>query len=104
MTHTWKILDLKRTISNGVVNLVAYGCFTEHEEERTRTIADLEVTGSVDDPGFISYDDLTQEDVLGWVDANVDKAAIESQNEDKINPYIAQKAAVTEANGTPWEN
>ena len=102
MQHTWRILELKRTISDGVVNTVNYGCFSEHEEERTRTINQIEISGSADDSGFIAYDDLTENTVLGWVYSNVSQSEIESSNSASIADRVIAKAAVTEANGIPW--
>lgn len=102
MTHTWQIINLTRTISDGVVNKIDYGCFSEHEGESTRTISDLEITGSVDEPGFIAYEDLTENDVLGWVYSNVNQSEIETANSASIAAQVIAKAAITEASGIPW--
>jgi hypothetical protein len=102
MNHTWKIYDLKRTIADGVVTKVTYACESELSGSSTRKIGELTVEGSVDDADFIAYEDLTQADVLGWVDANVDKSATETQNSASIAAAITARAARTESNGTPW--
>lgn len=103
MNHTWKIYDLKRTIADGVVTKVTYACESDHEGTGTRKIEELTVAGSVDDPGFIAYEDLTQADVLGWVDTNVDKTSIETANSASIAQRIVARAAITESNGIPWD-
>ncbi len=102
MNHTWKIYDLKRTIADGVVTKVTYACESELSGSSTRKIGDLTVVGSVDDADFITYEDLTQADVLGWVDDNADKSAIEIENSASIAQHIVARAAITESNGTPW--
>lgn len=102
MEHTWKIYDLKRTIADGVVTEVTYACESNEGGFGTRKIGNLTVVGSVDDPGFIAYEDLTQADVLGWVDANIDKTVFETENSASIAQRIVAQAAITETNGTPW--
>lgn len=104
MNHTWKIYDLKRTINDGVVNKITYGCESEYSGSSVRKIGDLQVTGDTSDEGFIAYEDLTQDDVLGWVtgSSDVDTIAIETANSASIASNIIARAAITESNGTPW--
>jgi hypothetical protein len=103
MEHTWKIYDLKRTIADDVVTEVTYACESKHDNAGTRQIGELTVVGSIDDEGFIAYEDLTQADVLGWIDSNVDKASIETANSSSIAATITSRAARTESRGTPWD-
>lgn len=102
MNHTWKIYDLKRTIADGVITEITYACESEYSGSGTRKIGELAVEGSADDADFIEYEDLTQTDVLGWVDSNIDKSLIETQNSASIASSIIARAAITESNGTPW--
>lgn len=102
MEHTWKIYDLKRTTSDGVVNEVTYGCESKHEQKGTRQIGKFTVIGSASDEGFIAYENLTEANVLGWLDSNVDKTSIETANSASIAERIAAQAAITESKGTPW--
>ena len=102
MTHNWKIYDLKRIIADGVVTEVTYACESEYSGSGTRKIGNLIVSGDVSDPDFIPYEDLTQIDVLGWVDSNVNKTIFETENSASIASSIVARAAITEKNGTPW--
>lgn len=102
MNHTWKIYDLKRTITDGVVTKVTYACESEYSGSGTRKIGEFTLIGSADDANFIAYEDLTEADVLGWVDDNVDKTVFETENSSSIAANIAAIAAITESNGTPW--
>ena len=102
MNHTWKIYDLKRNIANGVVKKVTYACESELSGSSVRKIGELTVEGSIDDEDFIVYEDLTETDVLGWIDDNVDKTFIETNNSSSIASNIIARAAVTESTGTPW--
>ena len=102
MNHTWKIYDLKRTIADGVVNKITYACESEYSGSGTRKIGDLTITGSASDPDFISYTDLTEGIVVGWVTGSIDTSSIETENSSSIASNIVARAAITEKNGTPW--
>ena len=102
MNHNWKIYNLKRTIADGVVNLVTYAVESEHSGYGTRKIGELTITGSASDPGFIAYDSLTEANVLAWVTSSVDTSSFESENSASIASTIVAQAAITESNGTPW--
>lgn len=102
MEYTWKIYDLKRTIDNGVVTSVTYACEGEHESNFDRRIGNLEVVGSASDDGFVAFDDLTEEIVLGWVGSSVDQPAIELLISSSIYERVQAQTAITEATGTPW--
>lgn len=102
MEHTWKIIDLERTISNGVIFKVIYSCNSVKDGISKRQIGELELTGSDDSEGFIQYDNLKENDVLGWVAAAVDQAAIETSNSASIEETIDYLNNKTEADGLPW--
>ena len=102
MDHNWKIYDLKRVIDNGVVTEITYACESQLSGSGTRKIGNLTVVGSSDDDGFISYDNLTQTDVLGWVYDSVDKTIFETENSSSIAQQITRRAAITTKTGTPW--
>lgn len=104
MVHNWKIYNLKRTISDGIVFEVIYGCESSHENFLTRKIETLFLSGSIDGDNFITYENLTETDILGWVDSNVDKSSIETANSSSIAEDILAKAAITEIDGVPWED
>lgn len=102
MKHTWKIYDLKRIIADGVVTDITYACESQLSGSGTRKIGELAVVGSVDDADFVPYDNLTEDIILGWVTSSIDTAAIETLNSASIAQAIADRAAITQSNGTPW--
>jgi len=102
MNHTWKIYDLKRNITDGVVTKITYACESELSGSHTRKIGELTVVGSTGDADFVAYEDLTQEIVLGWVTGSVDTASIETLCSASIATQIMVSNAITESNGTPW--
>ena len=104
MEHIWKIYNLERITTTGFVTDVTYACESSYNGTFTRSIGDLLLSGSDSDPGFIPYEDLTESEVLGWVNAGVDEAAIETSNSASIAAMIVAEAAVTSSDGLPWEN
>ena len=104
MEHIWKIYELKRTIADGVVNNITYACESNLDEIFVREIGDVSITGSPSDEGFIEYDELTENIVLGWVQANVDQSAIETSLSASIARDVIAKEAITEATGKPWDD
>ena len=96
MTITWTISQLDRKTADGFVT-TAHWTATAVDGEHTASI--YSTCSWADGTVNISYADLTQATVLGWVWANgVDKQA----TEDALAAQIAlQKAPVT-ASGTPW--
>jgi len=102
MNHIWKIYDLKRVIADGIVTKVTYACESSEDNNSTRKIGDIELTGSVDDDGFIAFEDLTEEIVLGWATSSIDTSIFETDNSASIAQQVIQKAAITTKNGTPW--
>ena len=65
-------------------------------------IGDFTLTGSTTDEGFIPFENLTEETVLGWVSSNVDKTLIETQNSSSISELEIREETKTEIYGTPW--
>ena len=102
MIHTWKIYDLKRTTSDGLVTNVTYACESSYDNSSTRSIGEITLSGSPSEAGFIPYEDLTETEVLGWVNANIDEAAVQTANSASIATQIIRRAAITSSNGTPW--
>ena len=99
---TWTIANLERNVADGGVT-VAHWRVTESETvgEDTFTASSYGTVGFTPDPdadGFVAYDDLTEDDVMAWVWADVDQDATEAALTAKIE---ADKNPVS-ASGVPW--
>jgi hypothetical protein len=106
MTTNWKIAQLKRNPSNGLVFEVTFIMNFELEEETDRHVGSVELVGDETLPTFVPYEELTEAIVLDWVkeeltqakiteiEANM-KARLEERIEKKINPEFLV--------GKPWE-
>jgi hypothetical protein len=92
---TWKINNLERQTSDGLVTVVHWGAYAE-DGDFGASIVNTQALERGD--SFVNYDTLTEETVLGWLWTKVDKEAVEAALEAQIE---AQKAPVS-ANGLPW--
>ena len=102
----WVISQLERTLDTGGV-VVAHWRATatetvgERDEAVTYSASNYGTVGFTPDPsasGFIAYDSLTEADVVGWVQAEVDKDAIEAS----LAAQIEADKNPTQAAGVPW--
>jgi hypothetical protein len=63
-------------------------------------------TGSVSDPNFISYENLTENVVFGWITGSIDTASIELQNSgsiaSRVNTYLNLETQPIQAGVLPW--
>ena len=99
---TWTIENLERNVADGGVT-VAHWRVTESETvgEDTYTASSYSTCSFTPDASaedFIAYDDLTEEVVMGWVHAEVDKDATEAA----LTANIAEQKTPTTADGMPW--
>ena len=99
---TWTIANLESNVADGGVT-VAHWRVTESETvgDDTFTASAYGTVGFTPDPdadGFVAYDDLTEEVVMGWVWTEVNQeeteAALTANIEGQKNPVSAD--------GMPW--
>ena len=96
MTITWKINNLERQTSDGLVTVVHWGA-SAVDGDYTAGIVNTQALER-DGDSFVNYDTLTEETVLGWLWSKIDKAAVEAALADQIEK---QKNPV-QLNGLPW--
>ena len=103
---TWTISTLERELSDGGV-IVAHWRATatetvgEGDDAVTYSASNYGTVGFTPDAsasGLIAYDSLTEADVIGWVQAEVDKDAIEAS----LAAQIEADKNPTQAAGVPW--
>jgi len=99
-TYKWVISALESYPKNAegltdVICIVHWRYQTEQVENEKTYFADVYGTLSVDAPdpaNFVPYEQVTYEMVCGWLEAGLDKVALEqnldSQIADQINPKI----------------
>jgi hypothetical protein len=95
MTITWKINNLERQTSDGLVTVVHWSA-SAVDGEFAAGVYNTQALERGD--SFVNYDTLTEETVLGWLWGKIDKAAVEAALTAQIE---AQKTPVM-ASGLPW--
>jgi hypothetical protein len=95
MTIIWSIEQLNRELSDGLVTTAHWRCTAVDGDQSVSTCGSVgfERSGT-----FIPYDNLTQEEVLGWVKPQLEVADIEAGLQSHLE---AKKNPVT-ATGVPW--
>jgi len=105
MAVTWTIATLERNTDDGVV--VAHWRASDSEVVGTGDDAVTHsgssygtsgFTPDADAEGYVAYEDLTEEAVIGWVQADVDVESIEAS----IAAQIEESKAPAISVGTPW--
>jgi len=108
MAVTWTISTLERNTDNGVV--VAHWRATDSEvvgtddDAVTHSGSSYGTCGFTPDAsadGYVDYDSLVEEDVIGWIKDSMGEEAVTGV-EDSIAAQIADSKAPAISVGTPW--
>jgi hypothetical protein len=105
MITTWKIAQLKRIPNTGLVTHVTYIMNFELDGEIDRLVGSITLTGDVNDPDFVPFENLTEEDVIAWVQATlgeVEIITIEADYQSQLEERILNKQNPEFLEGTPW--
>ena len=94
MAVTWTISQLDRQTSDGFVTTAHWQAVATDGDYSASVINTCSWTGEP----TVSYDSLTQDDVLAWVWQSVDKEAVEAA----LEAQIAEQKAPKIARGLPW--
>ena len=96
-TFNWQIVQMERLTSDGFVVTVHYNVSAVDDIYTAGTYGTTSYTQT---PGetYIPYADLTQDIVVGWVQAALGKDIVEASLQSQID---AQKNPVQES-GLPW--
>ena len=95
---TWTIANLERNTDDGGVVVAHWRCTAEDGEYTASSYGTVGFTPDADADGFISFDALTEADVLGWVYAEVDQAETEAA----LDANIAEQKTPATTDGVPW--
>jgi hypothetical protein len=101
-TFTYSVANLERNLSDGGVTRVHFkveGVDGEHSMGASGTM-DYEPDASAD--GFTAFDNLTESQVIGWVQASLGGAEKVAEIEAQIQAKIDEKANPVTAVGMPW--
>ena len=96
MAVTWTISQLDRQTSDDFVTTAHWQAVAIDGDYSASVINTCSWTGEP----TVSYDSLTQADVLAWVWQSVDKDAVEAA----LEAQIAEQKTPKIASGLPWGN
>jgi len=105
METNFKILNLKRKPENGLVIEVTWVMNFKLNDESDRKIGMIKLEGDENTPGFIPFEELTEELVLDWVKIELgeDKIEeIESHYKTIMEERIERKSNPEFLKGLPW--
>ena len=94
ITYNWQIVQLDRKTADGFVTTAHWTVTATDGDFSANAYGSVGFSGDLVTP----YENLTQEQVLGWVWEQIDKAEIEANLAAQIE---AQKNPVSET-GVPW--
>jgi len=94
----WTIANLERNTDDGGVVVAHWRCTAEDGEYTASSYGTVGFTPDASADGFISFDALTEADVLGWVYAEVDQATTEAA----LDANIAEQKTPATTDGVPW--
>lgn len=95
---TWVISQLERTLDTGGVVVAHWRATAVDGDFSASSYGTCGFTPDPSASGFIAYDSLTEADVIGWVQAEVDKDGIEAS----LAAQVEADKNPTQAAGVPW--
>lgn len=96
MNYEWNVVNMERKTDNGFVVTVHYTVNVVDGEVTASTYGTVGYTQEAD--SFTPFEQLTKDQVVGWVQTSLDKDAVEASLASQIE---ALKNPVQES-GLPW--
>ena len=107
-TYTWKVNQLDRELSDGVVTTVHWGVTgtrpnsLEGEDAYSAYVyGSGSFTADPSGPDFVPYADLTEAECIGWVKESMGEEGLTSL-EDGLSAQLDEQENPTSADGMPW--
>lgn len=98
---TWQITQLDRKTSDGFVLVAHWQCINSEGDYPGRVYSTASFEYKADEPGFIPYDDLTEAEVIGWVQASLGEEGV-AATEAAVAGQIAAQKNPPVSTGLPW--
>jgi hypothetical protein len=106
MTKTWNILNLEKLQESGEVIKVVYSLSIDNGKVSHKSIQNINLERTDNSPEFISFEDLTQEIVLDWVQEKLGEEGIDllEQRILRVLPVLEEKQNKPKTEkGLPWK-
>ena len=109
MNYTWELTNLKRKNTDTIQNIIVQTNWKKIGTDENGNIGSFSGAtpfelSTVDPDNFVSYEDLTEEMVLGWIQSVVIGSYEEHVNEriaEQIEAIVSPVVSVT--SGFPWQ-
>jgi len=109
MNYTWKLTSLKRKDTDVAENIVVQTFWKKIGTDADGNVGEFSGAtpfdlSSVDPDNFVSYEDLTEEIVIGWI-----QSVVVGSYEEHVNGKIAEQIeaivspVVSVTGGFPWQ-
>jgi len=95
---TWAIETLERNTADGGVTVAHWRVSEVDGDYSASSYGTVGFTPDASAEGFVAYADLNEATVVGWVQEQLDKDAIEAS----LTANIAEQKAPVTSTGTPW--
>mgnify|MGYP003991405825 CR=1 FL=1 len=92
------INNLERNLPDNGVTIVHYSIVLEQDGISKRNNGTISFTPDPEAEGYIPFDELTEAQVIGWVEVELDVPAIEAS----LQARIDEEVTPTTASGMPW--
>lgn len=106
MKTTWRIANLKRDQSTGLVFELSYLIVFELEDQKAHYYETIAISGDINNPNFVPFDSLTEDIVIEWVKEIVgfDKISdIENKTKKILEEKLAKRNETSFLEGLPWQ-
>jgi len=98
ITYTWTIPTVERNLSDGGITTIHWRCTGVDGDHSASSYGTTGHEPDASDSGFIAYDSVTEANCIAWVQAALDKDAIEAA----IAAQIEADKNPTSGSGQPW--
>ena len=98
MEIKWSIQNLERKTADGFVYTAHWRCTATDGDFSASSYGTAGFSQDPEAESFVPYQDLTEEQVLGWLWNSIDKDA----TEEALKAKIEADKNPTSASGTPW--
>jgi len=91
-----QIVQLERNLTDGTVTIVHWSATEQDGEHSARAVGTVSLERNEDSATFIPFDELTEEKVIEWVEAEWDSP------EEMLIAKVEKKKNPVTATGMPW--
>ena len=92
------IANLERTVADGGVTVAHWRASLTQDEVSASSYGTVSFTPDPEAEGFVAFETLTEEDVCGWVCAELDLVSMEAS----LQANIDEQLAPVSVSGLPW--